>query len=168
MKELLWPVWMCKQGWGLLWFSSKTSKDGWPIQFSSRQLSLANSYYWVFIMLYWACHKVGEDKASALKDGCPNLTCHWLASCCLWTDGSKSQCHWCVDFRNCLMPSLPPWYLFCPHFRCLPKLCLNLPHSLVWEKNCIMIEFSKEHSNSPLLCALGHWETSSFHIRLHL
>lgn len=55
---------------------------GWPIQFSSRQLSLANSYYWAFIMLYWACHKVGEDKAFALRGGCPNLTCHWLASCC--------------------------------------------------------------------------------------
>lgn len=94
-------------GWGLSCFLSNTSEDGWPIQFSSRQLNLANSYYWVFIMLYWACHKVGEDKASALKDYCLNLTCHLLASCCLGTDGSESQCHWCPDFRNCPVPLIP-------------------------------------------------------------
>lgn len=45
-------------------------------------------------MLYWACHKVGEDKASALKDHCPNLTCHLLASCCY---GQMAQNHNATD-----------------------------------------------------------------------
>ena len=143
INELFWHVWLWRQRWGLLCFSSNTSEDGWLVQFSSRQLNLTNSYYWVFIMLYWACHRVREDKASALKDHCPNLTCHLLASCCSWTDGPGSQCHWCPDFRNCLMPLLVPWSPVCLHFRCLPKLCLNLPHLLAWEKNCIMTEFSK-------------------------
>lgn len=67
INKLFWHVCMWRQGWGLSCFSSNTSKDGWPLQFSSRQLNLTNTYYWVFIMLYWACHRVGEDKASALK-----------------------------------------------------------------------------------------------------
>ena len=133
----------------------ETSEDGWPVQFSSRQLNLTNSYYWVFIMLYWACHRSWRRQASALKDGCPNLTCHLLASCCSWADGSESECHWCPDFRNCLMPLLLPWSSVCRHFRCLPRLGLNLPHSLAWEKNCVMTEFSKgipiPHCYMPLV-----------------
>lgn len=160
---------MSRQWGGRLCLSSNSSEDGWPIQFTSRRLNLINSYYCIFIMLYWAWHKVGEDKTSALEDHCHNLNCHWPASCCSWTDGSESQCHWSSDFRNCRTPPLCPWRPAYLLLRCFTKLCLNLPaRSWAWAKNFVMTGFFKEQSNLPLLCALGHWETSNFYVRLHI
>lgn len=119
-KWLFQHVWFWGWGWRLSCFSQVIPvRMAGQVQFSSRQLNLTNSYYWVFIMLYWACHRSWRRQGLCPQRRLPNLTCHLLASCCSWADGSESECHWCPDFRNCLDASAPPWSPVCPHFsRC--------------------------------------------------